>query len=389
MERLRIEELHRIIGNDHDLTHPDAPSMTETPAKAEAQISDSQYAGFKRTAIEPIRIEGDCRMRLHSRQEHQERNHGNKPHDELIRKMHDGVRHIANRAKRQKLVKAELGEAADDRAKHCAQHHCDFHIALDWTLLRRHALIRREENKVQHLEANREESTDAGQLQKQGYRAHVRFFRRLDRHHLAYKTIEERNACDRERANDETDEHERIPLRHTAELIDFSDARGVGNRIAAHKEQGFKQNITESVRSSAVHAHCRTDARTRDHVTDLADNMIGEQLNHIVFHDGVCSAVKCHQDADANQKLRSPENAEKRVNGNLRRIAGHEDAARERRRRIAVDEPAVHRDGRHIDAYTRENCPKSRVMWSRQEVVHEDIALHKFHDDAEKHKIAA
>ena len=117
---------------------------------------------------------------------------------------------------------------------------------------------------------------------------------------LCIKTVEERNACDRERANDETDEHERIPLRHAAELIDFSDARGVGNRIAAHKEQGFKQNITESVRRSAVHAHRRADTRARDHVTDLADNMIGEQLNHIVFHDGVCCAVKCHQDADAD-----------------------------------------------------------------------------------------
>ena len=177
MERSRIKELHRIVRDEHYLPHTNAPCMSKAPAKAETEISDSQNAGLERTAIEPIRIEGNGRMRLHPRKEHQERNHTDKSHDELIRDMRDSIRYITHRPKGQELIQAELREAADNRAKRRTHNHRNFHVALNRALLRRHAFVRRKEDEVNHLEANRQKRTDAGQLQKQGNRAHVRFFR--------------------------------------------------------------------------------------------------------------------------------------------------------------------------------------------------------------------
>ena len=235
VERLRVKELHRVVRDDHDLPYPYAPSVTEASAKAEAEIGDAQYAGLKRTPVEPIRIEGNRRMRLHPRQEQQERNNSNETHDQLIGNMQRSVRHIAYRAERQELIQAELRETADDRAKRRTHDHRNLHVALNRTLLRRHSFVRREEDKIQHLEADREESTDAGKFQEQGDRTHVRFLRRLDRHHLADEPVEERNARDGKRADDETEENKRISLRHTAELVNLANPGGIGNRITAHK----------------------------------------------------------------------------------------------------------------------------------------------------------
>ena len=56
MERSRIEELHRIVRDQHDLPDSDAPRVAKAAAKAEAKIRDAQHAGLERAAIEPIRI---------------------------------------------------------------------------------------------------------------------------------------------------------------------------------------------------------------------------------------------------------------------------------------------------------------------------------------------
>ena len=56
MERSRIEELHRIVRDEHYLPHANTPGMSKAPTKSETKISNSQNAGFKRPSIEPIRI---------------------------------------------------------------------------------------------------------------------------------------------------------------------------------------------------------------------------------------------------------------------------------------------------------------------------------------------
>ena len=236
MERPRIQKLHWIVRNEHDLPHADAPCVPKAPAKAEAKICYAQHARLKRTTIEPIGIERCRRMWFHPRQEHQERNYGHEPHNQLIGKMHHCIRDVSNRTKRQELVQAELRETTDDRAKDGSQNHRDFHVALNRTLFRRHAFVRRKKNEIYHLEADGKKSTNAGQFQKQGNHPHMSFFRRLNRHHFADEAVEEGNACNRERADDETDKHKRIPLRHTAELIDLSNPGSVCDCITTHEE---------------------------------------------------------------------------------------------------------------------------------------------------------
>ena len=49
----------------------------------------------------------------------------------------------------------------------------------------------------------------------------------------------------------------------------------------------------------------------------------------------------------------------------------------------------MHRNRRHIDADAREDCPKRSVIRPSHQIVHEDISLHEFHDDAEEHEISA
>ena len=143
------------------------------------------------------------------------------------------------------------------------------------------------------------------------------------------------------------------------------------------------------MRSSAVHAHRGADARARYHIADLADDMIRKKLDHIVFHDGVTGTVKCHQDTDADQEFRAAKDAKEGINGHFCRIARHENAASERRRRIAVDEPAMHRDCRHIDTDAGKNSPKSRVIRTRHQIADKNIALNELHNDAKQNEITA
>ena len=143
------------------------------------------------------------------------------------------------------------------------------------------------------------------------------------------------------------------------------------------------------MRSRAVHAHRGADARARYHIANLTNDMIRKKLDHIVFHDGITGTVKRHQNADADQQLRAAEDAKKRIYGNLRRITGHEYTARKRRRRIAVDEPAVHRNRRHIDTNAGKNSPKSRVIRTRHQIADKNIALNELHNDAKQNEITA
>ena len=131
------------------------------------------------------------------------------------------------------------------------------------------------------------------------------------------KTIKQRNTGNGERCCEEADANKRHLLNHITKLIDMTNTSRVHNRTSTHKEQGFKENITECMGSCTVHCQTSTNACTSYHKTSLTDNMVSKQSAHIIFHNRVASAIKSHQHAAPHNQFATREHAKQCINCNF------------------------------------------------------------------------
>ena len=133
----------------------------------------------------------------------------------------------------------------------------------------------------------------------------------------------------------------------------------VHNCTSAHEEQGFKENITESMGSCTVHRKTGTNACTCYHKTSLTDNVVSKQSAHIIFHNRVASTIKCHQHAAPHNQFATCEHAKQSINSNFSSQTAHEYATGNSGVCISINKPSVNRRHCHVHANTNQNQPIS------------------------------
>ena len=179
---------------------------------------------------------------------------------------------------------------------------------------------------------------------------------------LTYETVKQRNTGNGECCCEEAKANKGHLLRHIAKLVDVTNTSCIHNGTSAHKEQGFKENIAESMGSCTVHSKTSTNACACNHKTSLTDDMVSQESAHIVFHNRVACTVECHQYATPHNQFATCEHAEQCVNCNLSSQAAHEYATSNGGVCISIYQPSVDRRHCHVYTNTNEHQPVSIIV---------------------------
>ena len=63
--------------------------------------------------------------------------------------------------------------------------------------------------------------------------------------------------------------------------------------------------MSKSMGTCAVNSHLGANAHSRDHITDLTNDMPGKQPSAVVFEHGVNNTIESHADAKRNKYLKT------------------------------------------------------------------------------------
>ena len=87
----------------------------------------------------------------------------------------------------------------------------------------------------------------------------------------------------------------------------------------------------------------------RDHVTDLADDVISQQPAAVVLQHGINDAVQRHDHPQRHQDFHPGKTAAERIHGGFGGERAHEHRAVERRFAVGIGQPGVERRNRGIE----------------------------------------
>ena len=273
----------------HGFFIEDLPGIAQRPADCTAQIRQPGHDAGKGFSVKPVRIQRQRRMRHHFRQIHHKRQHRHAQHLDRLGDMVDSERVIWFHGKRQIPVQ-KLGINAIQHAQRRADTHGRIHI-LRYFTFDDHTCIRRQEDEIDHLEGNGQKRTDAGQLQQQFYRTVMSGCGGTDRNGFTDEAVEQRHTGNRKSRYHEAPEGERHFFRQPAQLVDLTDTGRINDRAGTHEEQGFIQDMAESMRRRAVQRHSRSQPYAGNHEADLTDDMVSQQTPHIIFHYRITGTI--------------------------------------------------------------------------------------------------
>src|SRR3990170_2049345 len=197
------------------------------------------------------------------------------------------------------------------------------------------------EHEVADLEEG-EERAERGGLQEDAEGEEV--VGGVDHHALRNVPVEAGDPADCERRHPERGGGNRHLPPEPPEPVHRLAAGRVDHGADCHEEEGLVQDVVEHVRHAAVDARGRPEAHARDHVTDLAHDVVREELAHVVLDQGEGHAVERHHATHEGDRLDPGLRAREEVHGGLRRVHAEEDARGDVGARVGVREPRVERD---------------------------------------------
>ena len=132
------------------------------------------------------------------------------------------------------------------------------------------------------------------------------------------------------------------------------------DRAAAHEQEAFVEDVGEGVGASPVDGQVGADPDPGHHVTDLADDVIGEQPARIVLEHGIHHPVKRHHHTERHQDLKAGEPAAQGVYGGLGGERAEEHRPIERGFAVGVGKPGVQRRHRRVQEKPGQDQPGGR-----------------------------
>ena len=103
-------------------------------------------------------------MGFHARQKEQEGDKADGHHDELVRHMSYGEGNVADRPEGEEGIERRLWKQSDEDAEGGPQGHGDLHVRFYRAHLGRFPKVGAQEDEVEHLKADGEERSHAGQF---------------------------------------------------------------------------------------------------------------------------------------------------------------------------------------------------------------------------------
>ena len=79
----------------------------------------------------------------------------------------------------------------------------------------------------------------------------------------------------------------------------------VENGSRSHEQKTLVQNVGECMSAGSVDRHCRSQSDCRDHITHLADDVIGKKLSGIIFKNRIDNPVDGHDDTQRDEDFHS------------------------------------------------------------------------------------
>ena len=204
-----------------------------------------------------------------------------------------------------------------------------------------------------------------------------------DHHRFADEAVEEGESGDGEGADHVEAEGELLPVGEAAELGELAPAGGGDHDARAHEKERFVEDVADGVGGGTVDSHLGAHAGAGDHIADLRDNVVGEQLADVVGEDGVDDAVEGHHDAEGDQDFPAGEAAEQGVDRGFGGERRHEDRAGDGGAGVGVGQPCAEGRNGGIEAESGEDQPAGGGVVEGVEMAEEDrAAIGRVKEDA-------
>ena len=333
-EGLCIQELHGILRKLHHLGGTCTPGHAQSRTQSAAESAETIDDEGKGLAVEPVGVQTEGRVWLHSGQEHDEGNGSSREYLHIAKYMRR-LKGVIVQTRERQIAVQEVRHYTVEGAECRSDSHSSIHI-LRYLGHELYILVLTQEDEVAHLQSNGEECTDAGQLQQLIDEMMSCFVSGCNGNGLTDEAVEKRHTGDGEGCNEEAECNEWHLLCHSAQLIYLADTGSIDDGTGTHEEQGLEENIAEGVSGGTVQRHVGADADTADHEASLTDDMVAEQTAHIIFHDSVAGSVECHECTQPHEELVTGQHADKGIDGYLRGEGAHEYAAGDGAFRIGI-----------------------------------------------------
>ena len=118
---------------------------------------------------------------------------------------------------------------------------------------------------------------------------------------LAGEARGQREARDRERADNAAHGCQGHRPEQTAEIRAFRETGTVNDGTGAHEQQRLVQDMCKCVRGSTIDGHLCADTDSADHESDLVHDRIGKNAAYVVLQKCVDNAVHHHEETDADE----------------------------------------------------------------------------------------
>ncbi len=200
-----------------------------------------------------------------------------------------------------------------------------------------------EEGKVGHLQSDGEECSYSRQIEEVHQPKPSLMMGRGHDHGFAHEAAEEGESRNGHRPDDIEDHRQRHGFVESPQARELCRSRHVQYGAGPHEEERLVEDVGEGMGRRPVHGQVRSDADPGHHVSDLADDVIGQHPADVVFDDGVADAEDGHGRSHDGQDLKSGKSARQDVYRRFRRKGAEEYGAFDGRLRIGVGKPGVER----------------------------------------------
>ena len=164
-------------------------------------------------------------------------------------------------------------------------------------------------------------------------------------HGFADKAAEQGKGRNGQSTDQGKDKGPRHLLVESAQFGEFAFSGHVEHRTGTHKQQPFVENMGKGVGASAVDGHLAAKPDPGDHVADLTDDVVGEQLPGVVLQHGIDHAVEGHDDAQQQQDFHSGKAAAEGIDRGLGGEGAEENRTGDGGLAVGVRQPGM--QGRH------------------------------------------